>query len=61
MLPYNTNIFTQPNILVIVLFFFFSPVFVKLVDFHSSVSLFNQVKSLNDTVTVRINLHSNTY
>lgn len=36
------------NVLVIVLLFLFSPVLVELVDFHSSVSLLNQVKGLQN-------------
>ncbi len=43
--------FTWANILVIILLFLLSPVLVKLVDFHSSISLLNQVESLHNTHT----------
>lgn len=48
---------TQANILVIVLLFLFSPVFVELVNFHSSISLLYQVKGLCNTKTRLISEH----
>lgn len=42
---------TWGYILVIILLFLLSPVLIKLVDLHSSISLLDQVKSLNKTQT----------
>lgn len=50
------------HLLVIVLLLLFPPVLVQLVDFHSSVSLFNQVKSLEKgSLIIALNIVSFIY